>query len=284
MREAIGPGLDIFPPDLREQFTGEMARTLANRQNAKKSTGPKTEKGKATSSKNRLAHGLCSTSLIVGGETEADFEALLASVKKAYKPVNDEEAMLTDQLTQALWRFNRAQRVETQVFQFSQLNRLVSSNRNNQTEHEFDQLTPSQGDNMFALAFCSDFDYKQMERITRYITTMERSYLRALNALRHSQEKLASNRKIKRRTAGRVVLSATPAVDPHGETGSPEVSIRREGRTPNLASNRKINGRTAGRIVGSTTPAVASNRKTGSPEMSIRREGKLASNRKSISA
>jgi|GEM_PF-1158857 len=189
IREANGPGFDIFPPNLREQFTGEMARTLANRENAKKSTGPKTEKGKAASSKNRLAHGLCSASLIIGGETAADFEALLASVKKAYNPINDEEAMLTDQLAQALWRFNRAQRVETRVFQLGQLNRLVSSNSHNQTEHEFDQLTPSQGDNMLALAFCSDFDYKQMERITRYITTMERSYLRALKALNHSQEK-----------------------------------------------------------------------------------------------
>ncbi len=102
MREATGPGLNIFPPNRREQFPGEMARTLANRENAKKSTGPKTEKGKAAYSKNRLAHGLCSASLIVGGETEADLEALLASVKKAYNPVNDEEEMLTDQLAQAL--------------------------------------------------------------------------------------------------------------------------------------------------------------------------------------
>ncbi len=30
-----------------------------NRQNARKSTGPRTEAGKAISSKNRLAHGLC---------------------------------------------------------------------------------------------------------------------------------------------------------------------------------------------------------------------------------
>ncbi len=189
LRGAKSSMFDAFPPDLREQFTGEMARTLANRANAKKSTERKTEKGKAASSENRLAHGLCSESLIVGGETAADFEALLASVRKAYNPVNDEEAMLTDQLAQALWRFNRAQRVETQIFQVTQANRLHSSNFNNDADLAFKDMTQFQGDNMLTLAYISDFDYKQIDRINRYMTTMERSYQRALKALQHSQEK-----------------------------------------------------------------------------------------------
>ena len=189
MREATGSVIDEFPPAIREQLTGEMARRLANRQNAQKSTGPKTAKGKAASSKNRLAHGLCSESLLVGGETAADFDALLATVRKAYNPVNDEEAMLSDQLTQALWRFNRAQRVETQIFQVTQGNRLISSNFNNDADVAFKDMTQFQGDNMLTLAFVSDFDYKLIERINRYITTMERSYQRALKALQHAQEK-----------------------------------------------------------------------------------------------
>ena len=189
MREATGSVIDEFPPAIREQLTGEMARRLANRQNAQKSTGPKTAKGKSASSKNRLAHGLCSESLLVGGETAADFDALLATVRKAYNPVNDEEAMLSDQLTQALWRFNRAQRVETQIFQVTQGNRLISSNSNNDADVAFKDMTQFQGDNMLTLAFVSDFDYKLIERINRYITTMERSYQRALKALQHAQEK-----------------------------------------------------------------------------------------------
>ena len=184
MRGAAGPGLDTVPP-----FSAESARTLANRRNAQKSTGPKTEAGKAASSQNRLAHGLCSEELLIGGETTADFEALLGSVRKAYHPVNDEETMLTDQLVQALWRFNRAQRVETTMLQSTQMIRLVASNARGNTDVEFEEMDPIQGDNMLTVAFATDLDYKHIERITRYMTTMERSYQRALKALQHAQEK-----------------------------------------------------------------------------------------------
>ena len=184
MLGTAGPGLDTVPP-----FPAESARTSANKRNARKSTGPKTEAGKAASSQNRLAHGLCSEELLIGGETTADFEALLGSVRKAYNPVNDKEAMLTDQLVQALWRFNRAQRVETTMLQSTQMIRLAASNARGNTDVEFEEMDPIQGDNMLTIAFATDLDYKHIERITRYMTTMERSYQRALKSLQHSQEK-----------------------------------------------------------------------------------------------
>ncbi len=189
MRGTTGPKLDTDPPDLREHCTKETARTRANKRNAKKSTGPKTEKGKAVSSQNRLAHGLCSEEILIGGETADDFEALLASVRKAYNPINDEEAILTDQLVQALWRFNRAQRVETTMLQSTQMLRLVASNARGHTDVAFEDMDPIDGDNMLTAAFATDLDYKHIERINRYMTTMERSYQRALKALGHSQEK-----------------------------------------------------------------------------------------------
>jgi hypothetical protein len=50
------------------------AQIKANRQNAQKSTGPKTEEGKAAVSQNAVKHGMFSDSLIAG-ENEADYEA-----------------------------------------------------------------------------------------------------------------------------------------------------------------------------------------------------------------
>ena len=45
----------------------------ANRQNAQKSTGPKTAEGKAAVSQNAVKHGLFAQSLIYG-ENEADYK------------------------------------------------------------------------------------------------------------------------------------------------------------------------------------------------------------------
>jgi hypothetical protein len=47
----------------------------ANRANARRSTGPKTNAGKALSRMNALRHGLTAHKLLVNGESPQDFEA-----------------------------------------------------------------------------------------------------------------------------------------------------------------------------------------------------------------
>jgi hypothetical protein len=87
-------------------------RAAANRENARKSTGPRTPEGKAASSQNRLAHGLCSSSLILHGENAEEFDELRRQTHATFAPVTAEETLLTDQLVEATWRLNRARRVE----------------------------------------------------------------------------------------------------------------------------------------------------------------------------
>ena len=88
--------------DRADQFAAEavedaaFAKMMANRRNAAKSTGPRTPEGKAASSQNRLAHGLCSSALLVRGESQEQFDALRAEVIAAYQPATAEERMLTD--------------------------------------------------------------------------------------------------------------------------------------------------------------------------------------------
>ena len=53
-------------------MTSEKQRK-ANRQNAKKSTGPRTEDGKASTSQNALKHGLLARDAVLPGEDPADF-------------------------------------------------------------------------------------------------------------------------------------------------------------------------------------------------------------------
>jgi hypothetical protein len=58
----------------------------ANRQNAQKSTGPKTPEGRAAVRLNGVTHGLTAQTLILKGETESDFDSLLASSQAEYSP------------------------------------------------------------------------------------------------------------------------------------------------------------------------------------------------------
>jgi len=50
------------------------AQIHANRQNAQKSTGPKTAEGKAAVSQNAVKHGLIASEAVITGENLADYE------------------------------------------------------------------------------------------------------------------------------------------------------------------------------------------------------------------
>src|SRR5207247_2221913 len=59
----------------------------ANRRNAQKSTGPKTEEGKAKSSQNGLTHGLTSRKCpILPGENEEEYRELQDALTRDLRP------------------------------------------------------------------------------------------------------------------------------------------------------------------------------------------------------
>ena len=161
------------------------AQAMANRRNAMKSTGPRTPEGKAASSQNRLAHGLCSSSLLIRGESQAEFDALHTDIVDAYRPATSEERMLTDQLAEAQWRLNRARRVEAKT-----LNLLAEDTFNYlNEENDGNEAVTSDPDQLIAVSFASvpnDLIYRNMQR---YVTTIERSHQRCLKNLHHAQEK-----------------------------------------------------------------------------------------------
>jgi hypothetical protein len=84
------------------------AQIAANKQNAQKSTGPKTEEGKATSSRNRLSHGFASSAILIEGENPEEFKALLAGLTDEHKPVTDTEVILVERMAQHQWLCLRA--------------------------------------------------------------------------------------------------------------------------------------------------------------------------------
>ena len=80
----------------------------ANQNNARLSTGPKTESGKAVSARNALRHGLASGLLITGWESREEYDALLAGLVQEHQPATATETILVHQMAQHHWLAQRA--------------------------------------------------------------------------------------------------------------------------------------------------------------------------------
>ncbi len=91
------------------------ARTLANHNGKKFSTGPRTEAGKATSSRNSLKHGLTALTTLVPGEDPVVYECFAAGMLDAYQPLNIQETAHVEELTDVQWRLRRASRQEARI-------------------------------------------------------------------------------------------------------------------------------------------------------------------------
>ena len=85
----------------------------ANRENAKKSTGPRTPEGKARSSRNALRHGLLAQDSVIPGEDPAEFDRHLILFENTYVPKNYIEREIVRQIADAAWRMQRLSRIET---------------------------------------------------------------------------------------------------------------------------------------------------------------------------
>lgn len=85
-------------------------KTKANGRNARKSTGPKTEIGRATSSRNSLTHGARSRGLI-GESEQADHQNFLAALSRQYPSDNPLVQMQLDRIARAKVYVDRIQSV-----------------------------------------------------------------------------------------------------------------------------------------------------------------------------
>ena len=76
----------------------------ANRKNAKKSTGPKTEAGKEVSSGNAFKHGLTSRRVWLEDEDEEQVRDLRAEVMNELRPHGTLETVLVVRVAAQIWR------------------------------------------------------------------------------------------------------------------------------------------------------------------------------------
>jgi hypothetical protein len=89
----------------------------ANRRNALKSTGPKSEQGKQASRCNAVRHGLTAETVIGALEDAEDYKAFEAAITADYDAQSAVERELVLRLASLLWRLRRATTIETGLFE-----------------------------------------------------------------------------------------------------------------------------------------------------------------------
>ena len=149
------------------------AQILANRANAKRSTGPRTEAGKQASRLNALKSGLYSESLVIRGEHACDLDQLTAEYHREFHPVTPRERDLVDTLVRNEWIIRRMGLIEAELWghHFQQTAATVPSSR-------FEVL-----DRNFPLGQAFTALSHDLERLQRRVSALERSSRRALEEL-----------------------------------------------------------------------------------------------------
>src|SRR5882762_8936644 len=101
-------------------------QTAANRLNAQKSTGPRTPEGRAAVRLNGIKHGLTAETIILKGESEADFTQLFDSLEAEHDPITPTEEALVVQLAMATWRLRRLYHQEGAFYAYKMKEHTVS--------------------------------------------------------------------------------------------------------------------------------------------------------------
>jgi hypothetical protein len=92
------------------------SQICANQANAQFSTGPKTEAGKARSSKNAVKTGLTGRVVLLAADDLAAYEKHLQNFSDRYQPANDTERELLQSIADTHWRLQRIPNLEAGIY------------------------------------------------------------------------------------------------------------------------------------------------------------------------
>jgi hypothetical protein len=143
----------------------------ANRLNAQKSTGPKTPEGRAAVRLNGVKHGITAQTLVLKGETEADFTDLLDSYEAEHQPSTPTEEALVQQLAMATWRLRRLYHAE------------ASFHAGRMKEMAHDKWTGATVDDSTCLGLVNHRNKDTMATFHRQESRLERTFYHALHEL-----------------------------------------------------------------------------------------------------
>ncbi|MBI5083446.1 MAG: SEC-C domain-containing protein [Acidobacteria bacterium] len=138
------------------------AQTTANQANALLSTGPRTEAGRAASSRNAVRHGFNSSTPVVAEDELAEFEELRSSWLRRVRPVTNFQLDTVDRLVHHAWTLRRIERLQREA--------LAAGN-----------------------PFLDPESARTFDRLHRYQRDHERAYYRAFEELQKAAEVIAAD-------------------------------------------------------------------------------------------
>ena len=151
----------------------------ANRENAKKSTGPRTPEGKARSSQNALKHGLLARDAVMADEDPAEYDRQLQILEENLFPKNAIEFELVLQIADSRWRLRRITRIEAGLTTY-QYHGTDRSTR----ERYPDTVAPGRNGENQLLGKSMQDHTQALHNLARYRTMTSRDITRALRMIR----------------------------------------------------------------------------------------------------
>ena len=91
------------------------ARILANRRNARKSTGPRTPEGKAIVAQNPVKHGLHARQALINSDDQAEFDLYRIHLLADLAPATPMESILAERIIALSWRLRRTARIQNET-------------------------------------------------------------------------------------------------------------------------------------------------------------------------
>jgi len=148
------------------------AQLAANRSNARKSTGPRTEKGKATVALNAVQHGLRAQTVVLPGEEPEEYARYRERMLEDLQPQDLQETDLAERIVGLAWGLRRAGRYHSVVFD--------ALYEQQAAEMAAEAGEPGTGERVLGRMLVADFSGPRvLERVQLYERRIESSLARA---------------------------------------------------------------------------------------------------------
>ena len=224
----------------------------ANRENAKKSTGPKTKEGKAKSAQNAVTHGLTTRYEVITTEDQQEYDFFRKEMIDHLNPIDPMQYRLADRIVSLSWRLKRAEIMHDRTIED-----LLHKDRewlyDSMEDYCIDENT--QGD-VLALGHMAADDFsgnRVLDRLIVYERRIENSLYKTIKELKYLKKEKTKNEpnstpsvEAKRRSAagGQNEPNVKSPLCHSREGGNPRQHIhdkRRETKNENMQNEPNLN-------------------------------------------